>query len=68
MPGRDCPPAMLRWRQMAVRHRKGDFRNSDAEYESIKTIAQWTVDVNCQIRNQPAKKIVWKEELGYSDR
>lgn len=59
------PPAglnqdMLRWRQMRVRHKRGDFRNTEAEIQSVRTIAQWTVDINCKIRNQEPKKIQWE--------
>ena len=49
----------LRWRCMMVRHRKGDFRCTDSEVKSIHSICQWTVDVNCAIRNQPITKIDW---------
>jgi hypothetical protein len=50
---------LLRWRQMRVRHRRGDFRNTEAELESVKTVAQWTVDWNCTLRNQPYQKLEW---------
>lgn len=48
---------MLWWREMKIRHKKGDFRNSDAELKSTKTIAQWTLDMNSVLRNQPVKKL-----------
>jgi hypothetical protein len=51
---------MLRWREMRVRHKKGDFRNTDGELRSTKTIAQFTVDQNCMLRKQPLKKVEWK--------
>jgi hypothetical protein len=58
------PPAsldadMLRWRTMRVRHKSGDFRNTEAELKSTQAVAQWTVDVNCQLRGQPTQQIVW---------
>ena len=57
------PPSLdqdiLRWREMAVRHRKGDFRNSEAEKKSMRTVAQWTVTLNCELRNQPDKIVDW---------
>jgi len=62
------PPAsmnrdMMYWRQMRVRHSGGDFRNTEAELKATKTIAQWTVDMNCIVRNQPVQKpIEWKGE------
>lgn len=50
---------MLRWRQMRVRHKRGDLRHTEAEEKSTKAVAQWTVDVNCEIRNQPPKTVEW---------
>lgn len=46
---------MLRWRKMRVRHKRGDFRHSAAELKSVQVIAQWTLDVNRELRNQPAE-------------
>lgn len=48
---------VLRWRQMRVRHRAGDLRNTEAEWESLKTLAQWMVSMNCSLQGQPDKKI-----------
>jgi hypothetical protein len=50
---------MYRWRTMAVRFRRGDYRNTDAELKSLRTIAQWTVDENCKLKNQEPKKVNW---------
>ena len=51
---------IFKWRTMSVRHRNGDIRHTEAEYESLKVIAQWTIDVNCKLRGQDPKKVVWK--------
>lgn len=51
---------MLRWRTMAVRHRSGDFRHTDGELKSLRTLCQWMVDTNCTMRNQPTTKIQWE--------
>ena len=51
---------MLRWRQMRVRHKKGDFRNSDAELLSVRTICEWTLRVNAEIRNQKSVAVDWR--------
>lgn len=48
---------MLRWRTMRLRHRQSDWRNTDAEFKSLKTIAQWLLDVKCDICNQPRIKL-----------
>jgi hypothetical protein len=57
------PPSLdkdfFRWRELRVRHRRGDFRCCDDEVLAVRTICQWTVDVNCVLRNQPTKKIDW---------
>jgi len=41
------------WRAMVKRYEKGDYRHTDAELQSMKMIAQWTLDVHCELRNQP---------------
>ena len=55
----DMDGDLLRWRSMCVRHRKGDFRHTEAESKSLRTVAQWTLDMNCVLRNQPLIKLVW---------
>ena len=50
---------MYHWRNMAVRHKKGDFRNTDTEKQSIQVIAQWTVDVKAALCMQPSKQVQW---------
>lgn len=52
---------IMRWRQMAVRFRQGDFRRTEAEMKSLKTIAQWTVSENNKLRNQSDEVVKWKE-------
>jgi hypothetical protein len=52
---------MLRWRQVVVRHRRGDFRNSQNELQSIRTFAQWTLDMNCELRCQPKRLLTWRD-------
>lgn len=50
---------MIAWRRMRIRHKQGDFRNSDYEVKCLRVFAQWTVDMNCCLRNQPLVKIDW---------
>ena len=52
---------MFLWRTMAVRHKKGDFRNTDSEKQSIRVLAQWTVDVKATLCNQPTKQLQWND-------
>jgi len=61
-----CPPTelqndMVLWRTMIMRHRKGDKRNTDDEKRAVRRIAQWTLDQNCILRNQPLQKLAWKD-------
>lgn len=57
----DIPPELDRdmfgWRTMRVRHMKGDFRNTEDELKSTKRVAQWTVDVNNRLCDQPVNKV-----------
>ena len=50
---------MLRWREMRVRHKAGDFRNTEAELQSVKAVAQFTLDMNCDLRGQEKKVLQW---------
>ena len=59
VPPKELDSAMLGWRTMITRHRKGDFRNTEQELLLVHEIAQWTVDTNCELRNQPLKKVLW---------
>jgi len=52
---------MLLWRNMAVRHKKGDFRNTLSEKQSIRVLAQWTVDVKASLCDQPTKQLQWND-------
>ncbi len=47
------------WRQMRVRHRQGDNRNTLSELKSMKAMAQWTVTMNCELRGQDDKQVAW---------
>ena len=51
---------LLRWRQMRVRHLSGDLRHSVAELKSTRAAAQWTCDVNAEMRNQVKAAVPWK--------
>ncbi len=56
----DCLDAdMFRWRQMAVRHKGGDLRDTPSEIKSLRAVAQWTVSVNRALCNQEPITIDW---------
>lgn len=61
LPPPDLNSAVLLWRRMRVRHKRGDFRNSRSELQATRTIAQWTMDVHCELRNQPKKTLQWRD-------
>ena len=49
------------WNRMKVRFGKGDMRNTRDELKALRLIAQWSLDQNCKLRNQPPKIIKWKD-------
>ena len=59
MPPRSLDADMLRWRFLAVRYKRGDYRNTEAEKESVKAIAEWTLEVNAILRCQPKPVVDW---------
>ena len=54
--------AMILWRTMAVRFKRGDYRNTQEERSALEEIAQWTVDENNKLKGQPAEKVQFDEE------
>ena len=61
----EIPPeldsAMILWRTMVVRHRSGDMRSSQEEEQGLREFAEWTLEINAELRNQPKpKKIEWQ--------
>ena len=50
---------VIRWREMMTRHQLGDLRNTEAELASTRAVAQFTLDMNCELRNQPKQKLQW---------
>ena len=61
----DIVPHFIRWKQVVVRYRKGDFRISPSEWASMKEVAQFVFDWHCRLRGQPLKNFVWDE--GYAN-
>lgn len=59
------PPALrtdfVRWREMRVRHKASDFRNTSSELKSTREVAQWTVNVNAKLRHQHPTQIEWPD-------
>ena len=46
---------------VALRHKKGDFRHTDMEIKSVKTIAQWALDLKKELCEQPPEVLAWKD-------
>jgi len=59
VPPPDLDADMLQWRQLVARYKLGDYRHTDAELKSLRTIAQWTLDLKCDLCGQPRKKLQW---------
>lgn len=51
----------VRYMRMIGRFQDGDFRHTPSEMQSLKTIAQWTVDLNCMLRGQEPKIVQWAQ-------
>ncbi len=51
----------LRWRRMVLRHRRRDFRHTPSEKKSTRAVAEWTLRVNCKLRNQVYVPITWRD-------
>jgi hypothetical protein len=51
----------IRVARMADRHEQGDFRNSHSEMRALKIFAQWTVDIQMRLRQQPRQIVQWSE-------
>jgi hypothetical protein len=49
------------WAAMHARHLMGDFRNTDGEKKATRNVAQWTLDMNCELRGQEKKTLEWKD-------
>ncbi len=52
--------AIFIWREMCVRHKSGDIRHTEDEMKAMKEIADWTVRVNQELRNQKQKPVQWR--------
>ena len=61
IPPKNMDKDMLLWRKMVARFRRHDYRNTIDELAATRRIAQWTVDMNNKLRNQPEKKVEWKK-------
>jgi len=53
--------AALKWREMVLRHRRGDRRNTRSELVATIEIANWTLKTNCFLRNQDYSPITWRD-------
>lgn len=55
----ELKPAAYLWRTAVARHRMGDFRITDDEKKATRAFADWTLRVNCELRNQTYKPVEW---------
>lgn len=59
IPPDELSVAMVHWRTMRMRHKKGDYRHTGSEEKATREVAQWTVDASCILKNQESKDIEW---------
>ena len=57
----DMASDVMLWRRMAVRHKRDDFRHTESEYIALKNIAQWTLDMKCELTGRERQVLVWKD-------
>ena len=57
----DLDSDLLLWRRMRVRHNQGDYRNSRAELKATRSVAQWVMDTNCELRGQAKQTLQWRD-------
>lgn len=54
--------AMVLWRTVIIRHRKGDFRHTKSELKSSNEVGQWVLDEFLRLRNQPPATFTFVED------
>ena len=59
MPPKYLDVDMVLWREMVIRHKKRDLRNTDDEKKAVKGVAEWTLQENCKLKNQPYIPLDW---------
>lgn len=59
VPDAEYDQDMINWRQMVMRHKEGDYRNTEDEKRSVRRIAQWTLDVNAELTKTPRQVLEW---------
>ncbi len=50
-----------RWRTMHYRFQNGDYRHTRSELLALRDVAQWTLDLNAGLCNQPIQKLDWQD-------
>ena len=53
----DLDRDVLLWRTMAVRHKRGDFRNTASELKALKAVAAWTLEVKARMCGKPVPRV-----------
>lgn len=50
---------VLLWRTMRVRHKSGDYRNTMDEIKATQRIANWTLEVKCELTGTKHVPLEW---------
>lgn len=61
IPPPELDSAILLWRTMVVRHRRGDLRNTAEEYQAVKEVAEWTLKIKSTLvgSSDKSKEVIW---------
>lgn len=59
IPPSELTSDMVLWRTMVLRHRDGDYRNTDDEWHATTRIADWTLKINELCTGQKLAKADW---------
>jgi len=51
----------LRWRQCFYRYKQGDLRHTDAEKRSVRTIAEWTLQIKAELMGEAVPMMDWND-------
>lgn len=61
IPPKSLDGDFLRWRELSVRFKRGDFRHAFDEEKAMLTIASWSLDMVCELTpGKVREKMPWE--------
>ena len=55
----DMESTVQRVMVLVARYEQDDFRHCESDKKALRALAQWTINVNCDIRNQEPRILSW---------